>query len=288
MKVGYVSIIGKPNVGKSTLMNAIFNKKISIVTDKSQTTRNTINYVYEDDDSQIIFVDTPGIHKPVKKLGAVMNKESYDTIRGADVTIFMLDAGHNFNDQDQYLFDHLKFDGAVIAAFNKIDTTNILLINSLKEKVKQTYPKAEIIEISALQKFNVDELLDKIKTYLPDGEKVEFPKEDNLAFIISEVVRERALNILQEEVPHSIYVRIDNLEKKGKMIDCSGSIFVEKDSQKAIVIGTKGSMIKRIGTASRVELEKIYHTHVNIHLVVKVNKDWRDNMKSISSFGFGK
>lgn len=288
MKVGYVSIVGKPNVGKSTLMNAIFNRKISIVTDKSQTTRNIINATYENDEAQIIFVDTPGIHKPVRKLGEVMNKESYSTIRGADVAVFLLDGGHNFNDQDNYLFDHLKFDVPLIIAFNKIDTTNVVLIEKLKAQIKEIYPKADIIEISALEKFNIDVLLNKIISYLPDGEKVDMPEEDNLSFQISEIIRERALNCLREEVPHSIYIRIDEINKKGKMIDCSASIFVEKDSQKAIVIGAKGSMIHRIGSASRKELEKIYHTHVNLKLVVKVDKDWRDNAKEITNFGFDK
>lgn len=286
MKIGYVSIVGKPNVGKSTLMNAIFNKKISIITNKSQTTRNSIDQVYEDENCQIIFVDTPGIHKPVKRLGTVMNKASYDAIRGADVALFLVDAGHEFTDQDKYLFKHLKFDNKLIVVFNKIDTTNIVLIEKLKKEIKEIYPEAEIFEISAIEKFNVKELLEKVCEYLPEGQKIEFPQEDRLDFIISEVIRERALNILEKEVPHSIFVKINNLEKHGKMIDCQASIYVEKESQKGIVIGKSGDMIKRIGHASRTELEKMYHTHVNLNLVVKVSKDWRNDLKSISKYGF--
>ena len=284
MKVGYVTIIGKPNVGKSTLMNAIFNKKVSIVTSKAQTTRTNINSVYESEDSQIIFVDTPGIHKPMQKLGTVMNKDSYDAIRGCDVCVYLLDAGHEFNTQDKYLFSKLKIDSPLIIAFNKIDTTNVELIEKLKKEVKEFYPTAEIIEISALEKFNIDFLLEKIKSHLPEGEKVIFTPSTDISFNIAEVIRERALSCLEEEVPHSIYVRVDNLSLNGKMYDAKVSLFVEKDSQKGIVIGKNGAMIKRIGSAARKELEKIYHTHFNISLFVKVDPDWRNNDKVISRF----
>ena len=286
MKVGYVSIVGKPNVGKSTLMNAIFNKKVSIVSSKSQTTRNTIDRIYEDENCQIIFVDTPGIHKPMKKLGEVMNKSSYDTIRGADVSLFLLDAGSKFTEQDYYLFNHLKFDNKVIVVFNKIDTTNILIIESLKKEVKTLIPDADIFEICAKDKFNVKELVEKICEYLPEGNKIDYNEPENYEFTISEVIRERALNILKEEVPHSLYIKVNSVEFHGKMIDSSAVIYVEKESQKGIVIGKNGEMIKRIGHASRTELEKIYHTHVNLNLVVRVRKDWRNDMKAISNYGF--
>lgn len=287
MKVGYVSIVGKPNVGKSTLVNAIFNKKISIVTDKSQTTRNSIDAVYEDENSQIIFVDTPGIHKPEQVLGTAMNKESYNSLRGSDVCLFILDAGHRFNESDRYLFEHLQFDCPLIIVFNKIDTTNILLIEENKKFIKEKYKDACIFEISAKDKFNIKELVELIKTYLPEGSKVEFNRDElDYSFTISEVIRERALNVLDKEVPHSLFVRVDNVEKKGKMIDAIASIFVEKESQKSIVIGKSGSMIKRIGSSARVELEHILHTHVNLNLTVKVSENWRNNSKTLGKIGY--
>lgn len=290
MKCGYVALIGKPNVGKSTLMNDIFNKKVSIVTNKSQTTRNSIYHVYDDEDSQIIFIDTPGIHKPQQALGTYMNKYSYNAIRNSDVAVFILDAGHPFNSSDEYLFEHLKFDIPVIGVFNKIDLTNILLVNTLKETFKQRYPEAEIIEISAIEKFNINELLALIKNHLNESPKYfdssEEKQFENDKFLMSEIIRERMLVTLDEEIPHCAFVKVEGVILHGKMIDLKASIIVEKDSQKGIVIGKGGSMIKRIGTSSRIEMEKIFKTHVNLDLVVKVGSDWRNDEKVLSSFGF--
>ncbi|MEG0977673.1 MAG: GTPase Era [Bacilli bacterium] len=290
MKCGYVALIGKPNVGKSTIMNDIFNKKISIVTSKSQTTRNSIVQVYDDEDSQIIFIDTPGIHKPQQALGNIMNKSSYNAIRSADVAVFIVDAGHDFNASDDYLFEHLKFDIPLIGVFNKIDTTNVVLVERMKSKFLQVYPEAEIIEVSALEKFNINELLLLIKNHLNESERYFSPDDEkeliNDKFLISEIIRERMLVLLDEEVPHAVYVKIDEITMHGKMLDIKGSIIIEKESQKGIVIGKKGNMIKKIGIASRAEMEKIFRTHVNLDLLVKVDPDWRNNEKNLQSYGF--
>ncbi|MEG0034337.1 MAG: GTPase Era [Bacilli bacterium] len=290
MKCGYVALIGKPNVGKSTIMNDIFNKKISIVTSKSQTTRNSIVQVYDDEDSQIIFIDTPGIHKPQQALGNIMNKSSYNAIRSADVAVFIVDAGHDFNASDDYLFEHLKFDIPLIGVFNKIDTTNVVLVERMKSRFLQVYPEAEIIEVSALEKFNINELLVLIKNHLNESERYFSPDAEkelmNDKFLISEIIRERMLVLLDEEVPHAVYVKIDQITMHGKMLDIQGSIIIEKESQKGIVIGKKGNMIKKIGIASRAEMEKIFRTHVNLDLLVKVDPDWRNNEKNLQSYGF--
>ena len=221
MKSGFVALIGRPNVGKSTILNAILQSKISIVTPKSQTTRDNIQGIYNDDESQIIFVDTPGIHKPHNDLGVALDKMAYSTIRNCDLAVFVVDASKDFNDGDQFLFEHLKFDCPLIIAFNKIDLTNIDLITKLKEKYAEQFKTATIIELSAIREFNIKDLVDLIKKQLPEGPQyydVSVVTNKDFKWQVQEVVREKCLKFLSEEVPHGIAVICDDIKNTSREI----------------------------------------------------------------------
>lgn len=291
MKVGYVSIVGKPNVGKSSLLNDIFSRKVSIVTKKAQTTRNAISNIYNDEDSQIIFIDTPGIHNFNASINRFMNKASYNSIRGADVTVLMFDASHKFDKQDEFIFEHLEIDSKLILVLNKIDETNIGLITELKNKLAKIYSGKEykLIEMSAIRKFNVDELLLAIKKYLPEGPMLYDPNDDEseekIKFQISEIIREKILLLLKEEVPHSIFIDVKSVDFNDDL-SIIAKIIVEKDSQKGILIGKNGAMIKQIGINSRKELEKEFKEHVQLQLTVSVAKNWRNDEKFLKKHDF--
>ena len=291
MKVGYVSIVGKPNVGKSSLLNDIFSRKVSIVTKKAQTTRNAISNIYNDEDSQIIFIDTPGIHNFNASINRFMNKASYNSIRGADVTVLMFDASHKFDKQDEFIFEHLEIDSKLILVLNKIDETNIGLITELKNKLAKIYSGKEykLIEMSAIRKFNVDELLLAIKECLPEGPMLYDPNDDEseekIKFQISEIIREKILLLLKEEVPHSIFIDVKSVDFNDDL-SIIAKIIVEKDSQKGILIGKNGAMIKQIGINSRKELEKEFKVHVQLQLTVSVAKNWRNDEKFLKKHDF--
>lgn len=291
MKVGYVSIVGKPNVGKSSLLNDIFSRKVSIVTKKAQTTRNAISNIYNDEDSQIIFIDTPGIHNFNASINRFMNKASYNSIRGADVTVLMFDASHKFDKQDEFIFEHLEIDSKLILVLNKIDETNIGLITELKNKLAKIYSGKEyrLIEMSAIRKFNVDELLLAIKECLPEGPMLYDPDDDEseekIKFQISEIIREKILLLLKEEVPHSIFIDVKSVDFNDDL-SIIAKIIVEKDSQKGILIGKNGAMIKQIGINSRKELEKEFKVHVQLQLTVSVAKNWRNDEKFLKKHDF--
>ena len=291
MKVGYVSIVGKPNVGKSSLLNDIFSRKVSIVTKKAQTTRNAISNIYNDEDSQIIFIDTPGIHNFNASINRFMNKASYNSIRGADVTVLMFDASHKFDKQDEFIFEHLEIDSKLILVLNKIDETNIGLVTELKNKLAKIYSGKEykLIEMSAIRKFNVDELLLAIKEYLPEGPMLYDPDDDEseekIKFQISEIIREKILLLLKEEVPHSIFIDVKSVDFNDDL-SIIAKIIVEKDSQKGILIGKNGAMIKQIGINSRKELEKEFKEHVQLQLTVSVAKNWRNDEKFLKKHDF--
>ena len=291
MKVGYVSIVGKPNVGKSSLLNDIFSRKVSIVTKKAQTTRNAISNIYNDEDSQIIFIDTPGIHNFNASINRFMNKASYNRIRGAHVTVLMFDASHKFDKQDEFIFEHLEIDSKLILVLNKIDETNIGLITELKNKLAKIYSGKEyrLIEMSAIRKFNVDELLLAIKECLPEGPMLYDPDDDEseekIKFQISEIIREKILLLLKEEVPHSIFIDVKSVDFNDDL-SIIAKIIVEKDSQKGILIGKNGAMIKQIGINSRKELEKEFKVHVQLQLTVSVAKNWRNDEKFLKKHDF--
>lgn len=282
MKSGFVSLVGRSNVGKSTILNAIIGKKISIVTPKKQTTRNSIQGIYNDNDSQIIFIDTPGIHKPINELGVKMDKASYSSIRDCDVAVLVVDASRPFGEGDQFLFDHLKFDCKLVIAFNKIDLTNIELVSALKEKYKEHYHPLAIVELSAIEKFGIEDLIKIIKENLDEGPQyfdLETITNMDIKFRIQEIIREKMLLLLKEEVPHSVAVICSDIVNDVTPIEVYAKIIVERDSQKGIVIGAKGKMIKRIGTLARKDIEQLIGRHINLQLMVQVVDNWRNSSR---------
>lgn len=288
MKSGFITILGRPNVGKSTLLNAIIGKKISIISPKSQTTRDAIQGIYNDDDSQIIFVDTPGIHKPKSELGKEMDKIAYYNAKNNDLVLLLIDASRPFSENDLFLTKNVTYKTPVIVVFNKIDLTNVILINSLKEKYKEFFPESEFIEISAIEKFNIDYLIERIKSYLEEGPQyydVNTITNKDFTFMVQEIIREKTLKLLDEEVPHSIAVVADEINfNEGKNI--FAKIIVEKDSQKGIIIGKHGSMIKRIGIESRKDIEKLLGYNINLELLVQVVKDWKNSASFLAKIGY--
>lgn len=289
MKSGFVAIIGRPNVGKSTILNSILKTKLSIVTDKSQTTRNTIRGIYNKEGVQIVFLDTPGIHKPFKKLGTQMNSMAYSASHDVDAVVLVVDVSVPFGKGDEYLLEKLSIDCPLLVVFNKIDQTNVLRAEVIKEKYKEHFEGATFIDTVAKEGVNVDLLLEKIIETLPEGPQyypTEMITDRDEIFLISEVIREKILKVLKEEVPHSIAVNVTSLKEENKKVIVEATIFVEKDSQKAIVIGAQGKIIKKIGTNSRREIERIVKKRVFLELVVKVKKDWRDDERLLQELGY--
>ncbi len=290
MKSGFVTILGHPNVGKSTILNGLINHKISIVTDKSQTTRNIIKGIYRGADSQIIFIDTPGIHKPHAKLGEEMNAMAYSSAHDADVNILVVDASKPFGEGDQYLLDHLDIKNApLVIVFNKIDQARIDKVEKLKAIYKEKLPESHFIDTVASEKFNLDLLIKAVENLLPEGPEY-YPGEETTdkdeVFQIKEIIREKALNILRDEVPHSIAIYVNNIDYESKPMHIVASIIVEKDSQKGIVIGSGGKRIKLIGQKARQSIEKYLGKHVYLELFVKVQSDWRNDDASLEAYGY--
>ncbi|QKE71477.1 GTPase Era [Arthrobacter citreus] len=291
-KSGFVSIIGRPNVGKSTFLNRVVGQKIAIMSDKPQTTRNKIQGVFTEDDAQIVFIDTPGIHKPKHKLGDFMVKVAQDSIKDVDATLFMINANEGFGRGDEFIIEKLQGSRSpVILVINKIDTIHPDELFELINKYKDLYEFAEIVPISALQGNNVDRLLQVIKTYLPEGPQY-YPANQVTdhpeRFIISELIREKVLHLTREEVPHSIAVIIEQIERRpeGNAIYVNATIVVERSSQKGIIIGKQGSMLKEVGKRARLDIENLLDTKVFLELWVKVQKDWRNRMSQLRDLGF--
>ncbi|HKM10534.1 MAG: GTPase Era [Bacilli bacterium] len=290
MKVGFVSILGRPNVGKSTIINGLLNQKISIVTDKSQTTRNNIRGIYNSQEAQIVFVDTPGIHKPHQILGKRMNNMAYSTAHDVDVNMLIVDASLIFGPGDEYLLEHLDIQNSpLIIVFNKIDQARLVHVDKLKEKYLSYFPNASIIETVATEKFNLDDLLKKVISLLPEGQPfypTDVKTDKDEVFQIKEIIREKVLKNLKEEVPHSIAIYMENIEWEKNPMPIKASIIVEKESQKGIVIGANGKRIKLIGTRARNDIEALLKKHVYLELFVKVQKDWRNEEKALETFGY--
>ena len=290
MKSGFVAILGRPNVGKSTIINNIVNNKVSIVTEKSQTTRNNIIGIYNASDCQIVFVDTPGIHKPHKKLGQEMNNMAYSAAHDVEVAILVVDASKPFGEGDQFIIDHLDIHNRpLVIVFNKIDLARLDKANALKEVYRNIFPKAIFIDTVAKDRFNIDKLIKTVTDLLPEGPAyypLDMITDKDEVFQIKEIIREKILKCLREEVPHSIAIYIDNIEWEHKPIQIFASIMVEKDSQKAIVIGERGRMIKLIGSNARVDIEKLLKQHVYLDLQVKVDEDWQNEPKSLKTYGY--
>ena len=281
MKSGIVSIVGRPNVGKSTLLNSIIGEKIAITSSTAQTTRNMIHGIYNSDDLQIVFVDTPGIHKPQHKLGKVLNKQAYYSISDVDVILFLVDVTQKLGTGDKFILEKLKEveNVPVILVLNKIDKISYEEVLPLIAEYKDIYPFKEIVPISAFKQKNIDELLKTISNYLTND--IKYYEDDEItnvstSFIISELIREKVLNLTKEEVPHSVTCIIDLIEEDKKSVSISASIVVDRENLKKILIGKNGQMIKQIGIYAREDIEAFLDKKVYLDLRVKTVNNWRD------------
>ena len=290
MKSGFAAILGRPNVGKSTIINNIVNHNVSIVTDKSQTTRNNIIGIYNDPETQIVFLDTPGIHKPMQQLGKEMNNMAYSAAHDVDVAILVVDASKPFGAGDQFIIEHLDIHNVpLIIVFNKIDLARLDKAEELKKQYRSIFPKATFVDTVAKEGFNIDALIKEVKEHLPEGPAyypTEMVTDKDEIFQIKEIIREKVLKQLSEEVPHSIAIYMDHIEWEHKPMQIFASIIVEKDSQKGIVIGAGGRRIKEIGSRARVDIERLLGQHVYLELQVKVNPDWRNEPASLKTYGY--
>ncbi len=289
MKSGFVGLIGRPNVGKSTLINAILEAKLSIVSSKPQTTRNSIRGIYNDDESQIVFVDTPGIHKPKHELGSYMNKVATTTLLEMDVVVFIIDASEEFGAGDNYILNLIKNANIPsILVLNKIDKINNDKLIKKVDECRQLHDFSEIIPISALDERNVDTFVNVIKSYLLVD--IQYYSGDTMTditdnFYYREIIREKILYHTQDEVPHSVAIVIEDIMDEDGL-EIYASIIVERNSQKGIIVGNKGSMIKQIGSEARSEIQKYKGRKIHLSLVVKVDKNWRRNSRSITKYGY--
>lgn len=295
-KSGFCAIIGRPNVGKSTLMNKIIGQKIAITSNKPQTTRNRIQTVFTDDRGQIVFVDTPGIHKAKNKLGDYMVGVAKQSVKDVDAILWLVEPTNYIGEGEKHIIEMLKnAKSPVILVINKIDTVKPQELLSYIDTYRKELDFAEIIPVSALKGDGVEELLDNIFKYLEEGPF--FYDEDTVTDqpmrqITAELIREKALKSLDKEIPHGIAVAIDQMEyrknRNGGIYDIEATIICERDSHKAIIIGKGGSMLKKIGSLARPEIEDMLECQVNLHLFVKVKKDWRESDFLIKNFGYNK
>ena len=293
-KSGFAAIIGRPNVGKSTLMNHLIGQKIAITSRKPQTTRNKIQTVYTDERGQVVFLDTPGIHKAKNKLGEYMVNVAQRTFKDADVILWLVEPTNFIGAGERHIAEQLKLCKLpVILVINKVDTVKKSEVAGFIESYRNICNFAEIVPVSALRSQNLDTLLECIFKYLPYGPQ--FYDEDTVTDqpqrqIVAEMVREKALRTLDEEIPHGIAVTIDRMKERsqGNLVDIDATIICERDSHKGIIIGKQGAMLKKIGSAARFEIEKMLDMKVNLKLWVKVKKDWRDSDYLIKNFGYDK
>lgn len=293
-KSGFVALIGRPNVGKSTVINQILGRKISIISKKPQTTRNQIRGIYTTEEEQIIFIDTPGIHKPQHELGNYMNKESISTLSDVDLILLIIDGTRNYGKGDEFVLELLKkMSTPVFLVVNKIDlikNKNRLLENVVQFQKNFTFE--ETFYISALQGDNVDLLLENISNQLEAGPK--YYPEDQVSvcpevFIIAEIIREKVLTLTEQEVPHSVAVVVEEIEKdevNPDLLNIRATIYVERPSQKKIIIGSEGTMIKEIGTQARKDIVKIVGQKVYLELWVKVEENWRNKKTQLRRMGY--
>ena len=295
-KSGYVSVIGRPNVGKSTLLNAIIGEKISAISSKPQTTRQNITFIHTDDEAQIIFLDTPGIQKPKNKLGEFMLTESKEGIEDSDVITYIVDTSKRIGKAERSIIDLLKeYKGKlpIILLINKVDTIKKEELLEIISMYAEEDIFDDIIPISAMKNDGVDIYLESLKKFLKPG-PMYYPEDmitdKNERFIVAEIIREKGLMYLNEEVPHGLAISIEKFKKREdkKIYDIDANIYVERDSHKGILIGKGGSMLKRIGTEAREEAERLLDAKVNLQIWVKVEKNWRDRDNLVKRFGYDK
>ena len=298
-KSGFVGIVGRPNVGKSTLMNHLIGQKIAITSGKPQTTRNQIRTVYTCREGQIIFLDTPGIHKAENKLGEYMDDVAYETLSQVDVILWLVEPTSFSGAGEKFIASKLKLTGKpVILVMNKVDTVDKSKVPEYMQLYRKLYPFDEIIPVSALRSVNLDSVLDAIFEHLPEGPMYydeETVTDQTQRTIAAEIIREKALRCLKEEVPHGIAVEILSMKERVRsgsiaddniIWDIDAVIITEKDSHKGIIIGNGGSMLKRIATQSRIAIEEMMDAKVNLKVFVKVRKDWRDNAGILRNLGY--
>ena len=290
MKSGFVSIVGRPNVGKSTLLNSILKTKLAIMSDVAQTTRNTIQGIYTDDQAQIIFMDTPGIHRPQDRLGNFMNTTALNSIYGVDIVLFLAPANEIIGKGDQFIINRLKeADGPVFLVLSKIDTVSKEALAKKLQKWQELFEFKEIIPISALNNDNVDLLVETIKKYLPEG-NMYYPKEHITdhpeRFVMAEFIREKILYFTREEVPHSVAIVIERMIEDEDGVEVMATIVCDRNSQKGIIVGKQGSMIKKIRTNAQREMKRFLQVPVHLELFVKVERNWRNKQKYLKEFGY--
>lgn len=290
MRSGFVSIIGRPNTGKSALLNTVLKTHLAIVSNVAGTTRNAIQGVYNDEEAQIIFIDTPGLHKPQDRLGKLLNQDAYQSLDDIDVVLFVVDASAPLGKGDKFITQALKSTTApVILVLNKIDKLDNEGILNAINTYKELYDFSDIVPISAIKDDNVNRLISVIKKYLTDD--IKYYDDDTLTntsvrFIIGELVREKILNLTNDEVPHSVTCVTTLYEEKKDIININVDIIVDRDSLKKIIIGHNGQMIKNIGTYARRDIEAMLHKQIYLELYVKTIKNWRDKEKYLSELGF--
>lgn len=289
-KSGFVALIGRPNAGKSTLLNALMNQKIAIVSDKPQTTRNVIRGIRTDENSQIVFLDTPGIHKPKHELGRQMNKESFSSLHEVDLIYYLIDATEGYGPGDQFVIELFKtVKTPVFLILNKIDKINRQSLIELLSRWSERYDFSEIIPVSALTADNTKQLMEVTKRYLSDS--VQYYPSDQVrdypeAFLISEVIREKVLQLTHQEIPHSVAVMIEDIESSENSVSIRAVILVERTSQKGIIIGKNGSMKNEINKRATIELRNLLNAKVYLELFVKVETDWRNRNRQLIDLGY--
>ena len=289
MRSGFVAVVGRPNVGKSTLINEIVGTKVAITSNKPQTTRNIIRGIYNEEDTQIVFVDTPGIHKPSSKLGKTLNNQAYYSLNDSDIILFVVDTS-GLGKGDEFVLNEIKkTHKEVILVINKIDNVSKEKLIDIVINYSKLYDFNDIVPISAIKKNNIKELIKVIKKYLKD-EIAYYDKnsitDKTLEFQIAEIVREKVFNATKEEVPHSITCKTDSISKNNNSYNILVSIIVDRDSIKKIIIGSHGDKIKTIGMSARIEIEKLMKRKVYLELFVKTVKKWREKEKYLNEYGF--
>ena len=290
MKSGFIGLVGRPNVGKSTLLNAIIGRKVAITSDKPQTTRNIIQGIRTDDDSQMVFVDTPGIHKPKNKLGRILNKQTYFSLEDVDVILYLIDITEPLGKGDMFVIDLFKNATVpVILVINKIDKMSKEEILKKIDEYKDLYNFDEIVPVSAKKMDNIDRLIRVLKTKLTDN--IKYYEDDMwtdkpINFLVSELIREKILELTFEEVPHSVSVVTDSMEYNNNAVNIKATIIVDRENLKKILVGKNGTMIKEIGIKAREEIEPLLNKNVYLELFVKVIPRWRDREKFLNEIGY--